>query len=490
MDKRKRIRNTVVVLVVTLACALNCVLSCVALADVVEYDDGDLDINIDIDELLVEGVIDIPVEYAEIFEEFINVQAKIYADATNGDMSVVEVVLAELVNCGAFSYFLTPGGVGLKRSIDDTKDLVAYYDEQLENIDFLIEYEDGTTDEEVTASDLTITGETFAKVCERLKNQYAPHVQAEYDFLTWQNEKNPNYISQLTFYSEGVGFPNGWSECYLVPYYKDEKGSEWYGKTQLHLFISDNKYYTSHKNMLSLTVSSDEFSEPRSWVFLPSDFPYMMLYCWSTDSGYFADERLYSSSSDYIGGGTLNSVGGSFGFYDGDDYYYQDLYTSVKQSDVISQFNYKPTGDEVIDIGFIIYNEPIVLNGKIDFDPSRIDPDGTVALTGDNVYEYTITNGDGGSTVMGDYIENNYTYIYNGDTGGSDGSGGTLAPSVPDVKLDFDNYYEGVDDYVSETEKFFQKVYSIIPEPIMNIIILSFGLLVAVGVIKIIFILK
>ena len=86
------------------------------------------------------------------------------------------------------------------------------------------------------------------------------------------------------------------------------------------------------------------------------------------------------------------------------------------------------------------------------------------------------------------FIINLHAVLHEYDDDGT--GGGSTLPSVPDVQLDLDQYLAGVDDYVSTTEKFFQAVYNIIPKPIMDLIITSFGLLIVVGVIKIVFFMK
>ena len=64
-----------------------------------------------------------------------------------------------------------------------------------------------------------------------------------------------------------------------------------------------------------------------------------------------------------------------------------------------------------------------------DIDTSKIPSGQIVTVSGDTIYNYTITNPDtGDSSKFGDYITNNYTYITNnyGEGGSGSGVGGNV----------------------------------------------------------------
>lgn len=85
-----------------------------------------------------------------------------------------------------------------------------------------------------------------------------------------------------------------------------------------------------------------------------------------------------------------------------------------------------------VDLGFYVSPEPFSTTYLID--TTKIPSNTTVTMSGDTVYDYSITdNSTGDSTTIGEYVENNYTFngdINQGGSGGTGGSGGSVNGNI------------------------------------------------------------
>ncbi|MBQ8195688.1 MAG: hypothetical protein IJZ47_10015, partial [Oscillospiraceae bacterium] len=86
-----------------------------------------------------------------------------------------------------------------------------------------------------------------------------------------------------------------------------------------------------------------------------------------------------------------------------------DKLSTISITDIDDQFF---TDTYSGDLGYIASASPIPMDNPIpDVEPDKIDPDATVKMTGDTIYDYTITNTTGDTTTFNEYVTNNYTYI-------------------------------------------------------------------------------
>lgn len=342
---------------------------------------------------------------------------------------------------------------------------------------------------------MKIRGEEFAAIVDRLNEQYSPAVTAT--ALSWRESSwfcsswNKSY---LPFYFDGsiAGSSGVGGGVYFQPYYYD--GTDYY-YTMYQLYI-----YQTLNDDGSISLCCDVYENIDVSTVYASGVSSRNAaeYRYYAFNGLCTDVEAWNNYDAYVSAMQGSSAGFSGIAYPNYQYHKSDdlsVFVSITQGNTLDVFSYKQpsTCGHTKDYGFFLSSTPHEPQKGMypDIVTENIDPNGLVTLDGDTVYEYIITGSDGSEMIMGDYINNNYTYITNnyGDSeSGSDNS--TSLPSVPNVQLDLDQYLDGVDDYVATTENFFDKMYKIIPEPIMNTIIISFGLIVVVGVIKIIFFLK
>lgn len=98
----------------------------------------------------------------------------------------------------------------------------------------------------------------------------------------------------------------------------------------------------------------------------------------------------------------------------------------------LSSFNDYYNNKYLEDLGFFVSPEPFSTTYLID--TTKIPSNTTVTMSGDTVYDYSITdNSTGDSTTIGEYVENNYTFngdINQGGSGGTGGSGGSVNGNI------------------------------------------------------------
>lgn len=347
-----------------------------------------------------------------------------------------------------------------------------------------------------------VKGDDFAAIVERLNKQYAP--EASSGRFSWKEDYRctTNGVAFGRFYSEGE-FLNGKNlDLYLIPFYDDGE-HVYFPLSQYHFTqkttFNDSGGLSSLMIYYKLITSTDHTAITEDVAFLNSlayryaDLGFGVYRNGSSAFGPYMAH--YDSYSNYVNikplsAGNMANISYTDYYSDYMRYFYYDLNEApIDHYTEMVYYNADPsTVNTDIDFGFYYSDKPITMKFS-NIVPSNIDSDSVVTLDGENIYDYTITGAEGSTVTLGDYIQNNYTYITN-NYGGSSGDGSASLPSVPDVELDLDEYLNGVDDYVSTAEGFFQSVYKIIPAPMMNVLIASFGLIVVVGVIKIVFILK
>lgn len=307
-----------------------------------------------------------------------------------------------------------------------------------------------------SGADIDISGETFAKIIARLNEQYG--VKDAKSYISIQTEKRYSSdttrgYGELSFFAEGEFFNQAeWLECYMIPFYFD--GSQyWYGLMERHFtqelvtsddgnhvymdcevfsLVDDTVSYTSrlynaslgnidlatyryidifshYTNDVSKTIYFGLFNSASSYVSCTRNNMCTVKFDDCDFSGVLSLTNLYSeaclSSSTY------------------------DEYTQI--SDVFKNA-YSDSANYVdgIDFGFLVSNEPmdLCLNWT-GIDPEKIDPELTVTMDGDTIYDYSVTTINGDTTTVNEYVTNNYTIIIDGG-GSSDGDGGSTSGDV------------------------------------------------------------
>lgn len=138
----------------------------------------------------------------------------------------------------------------------------------------------------------------------------------------------------------------------------------------------------------------------------------------SSKSEDFIDSEYYKFYKSDNTGVNYNFGSVSKYFNCGDFKYYSDNDESL--SFTLEQFEKKVPDDDISDYGLLFSSEPFTTTYL--FDSSRFPANSTITLSGDSVYDYSITdNSTGDTSTIYNYVNNNYTYPDN--VGGSQGGG-------------------------------------------------------------------
>ena len=322
-----------------------------------------------------------------------------------------------------------------------------------------------------SGDDIEISGETFADIVARLNAQYMPYESEVITMLTdkrWGDDTlaGNNAWYRMSLYTEGYYAGNSnWTEIYMQPFYFD--GSDyWVSSSQIHLYQevtqddSGNNVITMKHEEYSIFDSFDiegNVTEPiyqgtvdvvnQSGVAINfANYRYFDI-CMNFNE--YANQiklSYYGSYSDYVAKAT-----NAYNFA-------QICYASTIQNDVavVRKVSDLEAGNfdnylkletllangylasansnyvEGADIGFFVSNE-LIKNGTIII-PENLDKDAVVTMGGNNIYEYTITNKDGDTNTVNEYITNNYTYITNNGSDDSGNSSGGSASGDVNVK--------------------------------------------------------
>lgn len=256
-----------------------------------------------------------------------------------------------------------------------------------------------------------------------------------------------NYDSWYITLFNNSGTFDGFEDLYLYPFYCDADGIYYYTNYQYHF------YYVPHDDPNSdLAVYMDVYEYRDELGYILDDSLCKIVLELSSDSKPFTiginppnvNNNLiapYYSYDDYT-----KNIAGSSRAYCGTSSNPQTKYYSLDGSSLnlnfLSPYNFLKSyaynvADSVSDTGFICSHE-LISRQYTDIDTSKIPDNYYVTISGDTIYDYSITNPEtGDSDTINNYITNNYTYITNnnGDSGSS-GSGTVGGNIIVDGKVD------------------------------------------------------
>lgn len=338
-----------------------------------------------------------------------------------------------------------------------------------------------------TRDNLHASGDLFSKYAQMYNDHYNPKNTKEY--VSWRTDPfysdkdNGNFM--MTFFSEGYFFSvHDWHEVYLVDWYTDGT-NDYFGKYQYH-------FYYEH-------VTDEETSETSIILYL--DIVNMLdgtvydplVFCSDLSTIRYIDLGLpvYSNRINYFPFPDYTYYIHKYGspkafsfpfsdrhiFYSIEDKTPVDVipYTLCWRGTVSSHDSGTCEYGSSHDIGFYCSDEPISMSfGNIDW--TKFTKEDTVTLNGDTIYDYTITNNNGDSSTINEYITNNYTYITN-NNGGSDGSSsgsGSVSGDVNvsgnidvsgsvDVNITVDQGSSGASDLVSSIDDYVNYLPEVAP---------------------------
>lgn len=237
------------------------------------------------------------------------------------------------------------------------------------------------------------------------------------------------------------------TDLYCVPFYRSEDGTYYFQEYQLHFYfvpvedtesgfdialrVDTYKYNADFGYVYDDSISGVIFQEHNGDVF---QVRFLGTSYYSTSSPSF---QLVSTPAAY-NNKTNTSYRVPFGslgkYYTPDKSESLDISYSSSGTTTVGSLgfseSYQKNPNLNNDIGFFCSSEMISCHYSCD--TSKIPSGQLVTITGDTIYNYTITNPDtGDSSGFGDYITNNYTYITNNyGEGESSGSGSGVGGNV------------------------------------------------------------
>ena len=292
------------------------------------------------------------------------------------------------------------------------------------------------------------------------------HFQSKLSYRTdpyWYDDKAPSSSLRFTVY-DGSGFcPEHYERTngvYLLPFYEDGEGMKYFAYYQYHLYFEPGTDDNEGKCRVRADIigldfagKSDVVADASFWWFDgTSTHVFGSTYATWTDVNPYFDIGLPFSDKPYL------PVSGYINF---SDYISRSGYTySVCRTpsnpnnepigkdtsfinwisyDKSSTFDFTTVFDSFLcprsehsnlydDIGFIVSSDPIVTQ-YVDIDVGQLPDNQIITISGDTIYDYSITNpSTGETTTVNNYITNNYTYPEgsgSGDTSGSSGGAST-----------------------------------------------------------------
>lgn len=256
-----------------------------------------------------------------------------------------------------------------------------------------------------------------------------------------KNDKNSFAYNYWYLYNEGFKAIGGGDEIYLL-FFVTYGGETYYSQYQYHFLMNTEDVWFEDRDEIEYIkyqlayeywdfMYSDEQSLQSGTMFTDKDCSFFRFY-------FSGDVPNISGFSDFSKFSTTNS--GTVSYYipglnktKPTPFYASDRSTSINFGDYIRQHfkgsvaSHDANGDTDCDIGYIASATPIKSN--FDIDVTRIPDNYYVTISGDTVYDYSITNPETGqSSSIEQFVTNNYTYvtINNGSESGS-GVGGDLS---------------------------------------------------------------
>lgn len=322
---------------------------------------------------------------------------------------------------------------------------------------------------EISAQHPIISSDDFADIIHKDNTSYTPK-SAETWKLTWRSNplgrfyesgSSHNPINYIPLSNDSKGYTD-FTELYIVPYFRDPDGLEYYSQYQFHIYLQSwedpnsdvflgcdvYSYTKDFKGILTeeltgihiVDLASDHLPYKIAIQF-PQNGNTFFFNLYNTNTSY-ANHRVDTTTSIDVFRNIDSTLHNSWAdVYSSDLSKHYSLRSSFLRFDrtlcnvdaesypVIATLNNPDKDDGVTDVGYIASNDLIRFTYS-DIDISKIAKDQIVTINGDTIYNYNITNPETGDTSkFGDYITNNYTYITN-NNGSQSGGAGTVGGNV------------------------------------------------------------
>lgn len=293
--------------------------------------------------------------------------------------------------------------------------------------------------------DVQVTGRKFKQIVDYWHDYYKPKDKsptASRIYWTTQSSDVPegfqSYLTNGDFdmplfctSTNKNGFLGlDWSDLYLLPYVEtaDSNGllQYYYGRYTWHFYIARNDDNLPYLQIDVISLDTSEVSASYTFLKSSTDYPFSsysnLRFRSNFSTTYYACQlKGFTSYLDMIAGDMSFTQPESF---------YKDLltsYSSLYSGSISSLSSYSfnsSTLSSSSDFGYICQNEMFELwANDTSIDTSKIPDDYVVTVTGDTVYDYSITNTAGDTSTINNYITNNYSIPSSGS--GSDSASGS-----------------------------------------------------------------
>lgn len=302
-------------------------------------------------------------------------------------------------------------------------------------------------EEYVQKEPISIKSDTFKDVVNHTNTQYFPkNAAGKMSYRTDSRYQNCRFVNSssyndMTFYDPKDGFVavGGGDDIYIVLFYMSEDNS-YYSKYQLHFTVTTTENWYEDRDEIeylgyNLDVEywdmvNESYELRHSARFMENQNTAGFAISYKDSSGRLGFP-FYGSYESYSQWNTYKNypIGSHANDY---PHFYEilpsDLSSTLSFCSVYSHFrgtyenhdqNCNVNGS--CDIGYIASLSPISMQYNID--TTKIPDNYYITISGDTVYDYSITNPETGqSDTINNYITNNYSYVTNNNPGTGSGS--------------------------------------------------------------------
>lgn len=258
----------------------------------------------------------------------------------------------------------------------------------------------------------------------------------------WAYEDLPLYSSTEGFFGTGE------EEMYIVFFYRTPDAN-YYSQHQFKFTVTTaEKWFEDRDEIESIIYAiscdywdmfeNDNDSSKAESLFSRefTDYSYYRLRVGGSYGGSRFTLLPFSNSQKYLTFSDVSSARAQIDISTVSLFQSDSLLTSLVYHDLV--FHFKGTFEQhdsscasgsVDDIGYIASTTPVSMQYSID--TTQIPDNYYITISGDTVYDYSITNPDTGETdTINNYITNNYTYVTHNNPGGGNGSGLGVGGSI------------------------------------------------------------
>lgn len=375
--------------------------------------------------------------------------------------------------------------------------------------------------------DITVSSKGLKNIIDYWSDYYKPKDNIDQFTYSYQDAANKqgkgNYYRFSPYapvYIDTAGTSSGWGShawtggAYYLPFLSDDDKGDYYSEKYYHIYstrddgtlkICIDTYLLKDNSLAQSNSYAWDTSRMNVGLAFFNNAYYLQFY-----KSYFDYKSNTNSYSNIYFSSALSTGLVTSGVSITPQYFLQNLagYTT-----------FTPDTDTVDDYGFIISSSPFELwANQTGLDVSKIPDDYKVTISGDNFYDYSITNSSGDTTTINNYITNNYNVPSDGkDDSGSGGTSGNVtvggnidvsgkvdinvnvtggsntnisSPSPDDVE-DIEDGQQGINDLIdyyqgsaNEIGSLFAAFLAVVPAPIRNMVPLAVGVIVFLGLVK------